>query len=264
MVVAESYRCLRELAGGGSSNLYLAEQIGSGQQVALKVLRATDASSISAFEHEQQLITKLGSPHAPRIFATGKDQGRAYVAMEYFPLGDLRRSMTGPLLASAALSMLMRIALALRAVHDAGVLHRDLKPGNILLRADGSVALCDFGVAAQLANAGAAANAELRRIVGTPEYMSPEQGHGEALDVRSDLYSLGVILYEMLRQRRPFTGVPPLQIFYLARHAPRPTLDAEQAYLQDLLDGLLASRREARFANAAVVLNEMRALRGKS
>jgi serine/threonine protein kinase len=263
MVVAESYRCLRELAGGGSSNLFLAEQISSKEPVVLKILRATDAESIAAFEREQRLIATLGSPHVPRIFATGQDQGRAYVAMEHFPLGDLRRAMAGPLLASAALSMLMRIAIALRAVHDAGVLHRDLKPGNILLRADGSVALCDFGVAAPLLDAGAAASSELRRIVGTPEYMSPEQGHGEALDVRSDLYSLGVILYEMLRQSRPFTGVPPLQIFYLARHAPRPTLDARHADLQDLLDGLLAARREARFANAAVVLNEVRALRGK-
>ena len=121
-----------------------------------------------------------------------------------FPAGDLRQRMKAPLVPATALHFLEQIASALEAIHSVGVLHRDLKPANVMLRADGSLCLIDFGLAK--ANELDAELTGTREIFGTPYYMSPEQGHAELIDARSDLYSLGVIFYEMLTGRKPYTG----------------------------------------------------------
>jgi serine/threonine-protein kinase PpkA len=133
-------------------------------------------------------------------------------------------------------------------VHATGVLHRDLKPANVMLRRDGGVALIDFGLAKD-----AALEADITdagQIIGTPHYMSPEQGHGEAIDVRSDLYSLGVILFEMLSGRKPFTAENPMAIIYMHRKSPVPQLPDAQTALQSLVQKLLAKAPEDRFATA--------------
>jgi len=140
------------------------------------------------------------------------------------------------------------IALGLAAVHATGVLHRDLKPANVMLRRDGGVALIDFGLAKD-----AALEADITdagQIIGTPHYMSPEQGHGEPIDVRSDLYSLGVILFEMLTGRKPFMAENPMAIIYMHRKTPLPQLPESQAALQPLLQKLLAKEPADRFESA--------------
>jgi serine/threonine protein kinase len=144
------------------------------------------------------------------------------------------------------------MAGALGALHEVGVLHRDVKPGNLLMRQDDSVAFIDFGLARQLrlesdiTGAGA--------IFGTPHYMSPEQGHGAPLDERSDLYSLGVVLYEMLTGDKPYVAETPLAVIYLHANAPIPRLPAHLSPLQSLLDGLLAKKPQDRPPSATAIV----------
>jgi serine/threonine protein kinase len=130
-----------------------------------------------------------------------------------------------------------------------GVLHRDLKPGNIMLRGDGSLALIDFGLARQFNSSGETTG--IGQIFGTPYYMSPEQGHGQALDARSDLYSLGVIFHEMLVHRKPYVAPTPMGVIYQHANAPLPVLADELQRYQPLLDKMLAKEVGDRFASAS-------------
>jgi serine/threonine protein kinase len=178
--------------------------------------------------------------------------------MEYFRAGDLRMRMKSGLAPLEALRFAAAIAEALQAIHAAGVLHRDLKPGNVMLRDDGSIALIDFGLAKD-----GGIDIEITDrgfIFGTPHYMSPEQGHGEAIDGRTDIYSLGVILFEMLVRAKPYADDNPMAIIYKHRHEPIPRLPADLAYLQPLLDSLLAKDPQARPSDAAVAIEALNAM----
>jgi eukaryotic-like serine/threonine-protein kinase len=168
--------------------------------------------------------------------------------MEFFALGDLRRRMRAGVSPREALRFAIAIARALSAVHAAGVLHRDLKPGNVMLRENGSIALIDFGLSKDAALA--LDVTDTGTIFGTPHYMSPEQGHAEPLDVRSDLYSLGVIVFEMLTGAKPYRADNPMAIVYKHRKEPLPQLPAPLQAVQPVLDRLLAKLPAQRFANA--------------
>ena len=147
------------------------------------------------------------------------------------------------------------MAAALQVVHEVGVLHRDLKPGNIMERADGSLALIDFGLAKHHD-----VNVEITgtgEIFGTPYYMSPEQGHGQPLDARSDLYSLGIIFYEMLARKKPFLAPTPMGVIYLHGNAPIPELPAELSEYEPLVERLLAKEPAQRFGSAQELLVEI-------
>jgi serine/threonine protein kinase len=144
------------------------------------------------------------------------------------------------------------MAAALQAVHEVGVLHRDLKPGNIMLRADRSLAIIDFGLAQPLGLR--VASGEVGEIFGTPYYMSPEQGHGRELDERSDLYSLGVIFFEMLTGRKPYIDANAMNVLYMHANAPLPELPVQLQRHQPVLRRLLAKQPAQRFASAAELL----------
>jgi serine/threonine protein kinase len=155
-----------------------------------------------------------------------------------------------------------QIAGALAAIHDAGILHRDLKPANIMFRDDGSLALIDFGLAKQMRLH--AAITGTGQIFGTPYYMSPEQGHAEPTDERSDLYSLGCIFYEMLTGERPFTASSPMGVIYRHAHAPRPRLSRALTHYQPVLDRLLAVDRYERYQSAEELLTALTAQASRS
>ncbi len=251
------YSCVRRLAVGGSSSVFLAVDGRTGEQRVLKIFRQVPdvvegSTTFDRFLREYELVAHLRHPNIARIHDIGVADDHLYLSMEYFPGGDLRARMRERLGPVAALNVVRQMAAALGALHEVGVLHRDVKPGNLLLRHDGTVAFIDFGLARQLRLESDITG--VGTIFGTPHYMSPEQGHGLPLDERSDLYSLGVVLYEMLTGEKPYLAETPLAVIFMHVNAPIPRLPTPLAPLQPLLDGLLAKRREDRFPSAAAIV----------
>ncbi len=248
---ARGYRLLRKLASGDGSSVYLTEQEATGREVVLKILREVpdalddEEDALTRFLQEFELIAELDHPNVVKIFDLGISDDHAYIAMEYFPAGDLRVRMKAGVTPEAAMDYMRQIAGALEAIHSVGILHRDLKPANIMLRADDTIALIDFGLAKKFRlRTGLTGTGE---IFGTPYYMSPEQGHGRPVDRRSDLYSLGVIVYEMLSGEKPFLAESAMGIIYKHSHAPIPRLAPSMAAYQPLVDRLMAKDPAERF-----------------
>jgi hypothetical protein len=249
------YRRIRTLAVGHFAELHVAESDARGELVAIKIARdiTADADLDHAFRRllqEHDMTQGVAPEFVVRVYDLGISDEHAYMVMEYFETGDLRRRLRTALSPADALQMARAIALGLAAVHATGVLHRDVKPANIMLRRNGGVALIDFGLAKDAALAADITDAG--QIIGTPHYMSPEQGHGEPIDARSDLYSLGIILYEMLTGRKPFLAENPMAIIYMHRKSPVPQLPEAQAALQPLLEKFLAKDPKDRFESATV------------
>jgi len=244
------YRHVRQLATGSVSDLFLAESDAAGALAVLKVSRSPradggDDPAYRRFVQELEIVERVRHRAVVKVYDVGMSGLYAWLAMEYFRAGDLRARMRAGITPREALAYAAGIARALAAVHDAEVLHRDVKPGNVMVRDDGSLALIDFGLARY-----AALDYEISdhgQIFGTPHYMSPEQGHGEPIDSRSDLYSVGAVLFEMLANRKPYTADNPMTIIYMHRKAPIPALPAELAVLQPLIERLLAKAPEDRF-----------------
>ena len=252
----KGYRFVRKLGSTEHSGVYLAERESTHLKVVLKVLRQMPAheASIGAFDRflqEYETIAEMDHPNIVRIYDLGVADDHAHIAMEYLGGGDLRVRIDKGIAERSAVQYLRQIAGALSAVHEKGVLHRDLKPGNIMLRKDGSIALIDFGIAKK-----AKLDSEITdkgEIFGTPYYMSPEQGHGNGVDERSDIYSLGVIFYEMLTGQKPFKADTAMGIIYLHGNAPIPLLPTRLAQYQALLNMMLAKAPADRLQSAAEI-----------
>jgi serine/threonine protein kinase len=252
----KGYRFIRALASTDYSGVYLAERESTQIKVVLKILRqgSQHADSIAAFDRflqEYETIADMDHPNIVKIYDLGIGDDHAHIVMEYLGGGDLRRKMEGGLGEQDAVQYLLQIASALSAVHDQNVLHRDLKPGNIMLRKDGSIALIDFGLAKRAKLE--AAITDTGEIFGTPYYMSPEQGHGSVVDERSDIYSLGVIFFEMLTGRKPFKGDTAMGIIYQHAQAPVPLLPRRLAGYQALINMMLAKQATDRLQSAAEI-----------
>jgi len=245
----KNYRLIRKLGSTEHSGVYLAERHSTRLQLVLKVLRQMPGNdaSIGVFDRflqEYETIAEMDHPNIVHIYDLGVADDHAHIAMEYLGGGDLRQKIDQGIPEHAAIQYLRQIAGALSAVHQKHVLHRDLKPANIMLRLDGSIALIDFGLAkkAKLASE----ITDKGEIFGTPYYMSPEQGHGNGVDQRSDIYSLGVIFYEMLTGQKPFKADSAMGIIYQHGNAPIPSLPSHLARFQALLDKMLAKAPEDR------------------
>ncbi len=212
------YRVLERLGRGASADVYLAEDTVMRRKVALKLLRLRDAEprQLQRFEREAQCASMLNHPNVVTVFDIGVDDDVHYIASEYIEGETLRQRLArGPLVFSEAVAIAAGVTSALAAAHEAWIVHRDVKPENIMLRRDRGVKVLDFGVAT-LANGGGDSSDPLRRpgaLVGTLHYLSPEQVRGEpVIDTRSDIYSVGVVLYEMLAGYPPFSGGTPLDV----------------------------------------------------
>jgi len=263
-IMIRGHRCLRQVGSGGMCTIYLAESERAGTVVVLKVFsQVPDVSeriaSFDRFLREYQIVAGLHHKNIVQIYDLGVADDHAYIAMEHFPAGDLRHRMKTSMSPATALNFLEQMASALHAIHSVGILHRDMKPANVMLRADGTLCLIDFGLAK--ANAADADLTGTREIFGTPYYMSPEQGHAESIDARSDIYSLGVMFYEMLIGRKPFSGSTAMEVIYKHKRAELPEIAPEFASYEDLLRRMLAKSPADRFQSAAELLRALSALK---
>jgi DNA-binding response OmpR family regulator len=241
--------------------VYLARSHAAGQDVALKVSKTSrdETASRQFLEREYTAITAIRDPAVVRIHDYGIHAGFEYLAMEYFPRGDLKARMQNGVTELEALRYVEQIATALQVVHHAGLLHRDLKPPNVMLRENDDVALIDFGLARALD--GSTPSTRTGVLRGSPYYMSPEQALGEQLDARSDFYSLGVMLYEMLTGRKPYTGGTAMDVLQQHVNAPVPRLPLSLARNEPLLAKLMAKNRNERFTRAEEVIAAVAGLR---
>jgi len=258
------YELLEEIARGGMGVIYKAVHTALHRPVAIKVLYPeyrTDASFLKRFEREARALARLDHPHIIRIYDVSEEQNPYYIVMELFPGKDLKQLILEkqPFSPPEACAMILQAAEALSFAHSKGIIHRDIKPGNILVDRDGRVKITDFGIVAAADELSATPTGE---ILGTPEYMSPEQARGEQIDGRSDLYSLGVVLYKMLTGRTPFEGISrPSIIGKLISDHHEFVLSFSPAIpspLQDLVRSLLRKRAEDRVIDAKALTVEIR------
>ncbi len=242
------YKILSELGRGGIATVYLAVQESLDRQVALKVmspLLAMEPDYAERFIREGRTVAQLSHSNIITVYDIGLQKHQLFIAMEYISGGNMRAIMPehqdDP---EWALSIAGQIALALGYAHTVGIVHRDVKPENILFRENGSAVLTDFGIAKTITS-----NTNLTRagtIIGTPKYMSPEQTDGLGNDPRTDIYSLGIILYEMLTGNVPYDSENSMAVLYAHVHAPIPELPEKLSDLQPLLNNLLAKKAEDR------------------
>jgi DNA-binding NarL/FixJ family response regulator len=251
-LVIPGYIVKKKIGEGGMASIYLAEREEDRLTVVLKILKLEgdkDSSLLIRFMREYKLIAQINHPNIVQIYERAFASNFAYIAMEYFPYGDLKERLQKRLDPKTALSYLKQIAVGLGAAHDKGIVHRDMKPANMLFRTKDILAITDFGIA-KIVDIDNQVKKELTMdgsLMGTLYYISPEQIEGAEADQRSDIYSLGIIMYKMLTGRHPFDGTTPYEVFEGHLWAPIPELPKDFAILQPLLNGLLAKDPDERF-----------------
>jgi len=243
------YSVLRTLGVGGMATVYLAVQESLEREVALKVMApvlAANADFCEQFLKEGRITAKLSHPHLVTVHDIGSYRGTYYMASEYLSAGSLRERLQGGLNAYDALNIVHDLASGLTYAHEMGFVHRDVKPGNILFRSSGAAVLADFGIAKAIKSISSATMAGT--AIGTPDYMSPEQAQASPVDGRTDIYSLGAVLFEMLSGRKPYVANDPYAVALRHVTDPVPRLPETLAWLQPLIDQTMAKDREQRFA----------------
>jgi len=259
--LATGYKIVRKIGQGAMSKVYLAEREGDSQSLVLKILDIKNApghASIGRFVLEAELISELNTPFVVKIFEHGLTEYYAFIAMEFFSRGDLKQRMEMNLPPELVTTYMIHIAYALNEIHKIGVVHRDLKPANIMFRGDDSLALADFGISKKLNSTSNLTT--LGQIIGTPHYMSPEQGEGLTIDSRTDLYSAGIMLFELLTREKPFTAPSPAALIYKHVHDDVPRLPQELDRFQGIIDKLLAKNPDDRYSSAKDLITALEPL----
>jgi eukaryotic-like serine/threonine-protein kinase len=265
----QQYEIVRHLASGGMGEVYLATDEALGRQVALKVLStrySQDTGRVRRLEQEARAASALNHPNIVTVHELGRDGSTCFIAQEYVEGITLReRLRSGPMPLDEIVAISGQIAAALHVAHSAGVIHRDIKPENIMLRGDGLVKILDFGIAKFLSDAiapGPATSAGL--ILGTVDYMSPEQLRGLDIDIRTDIWSLGVVMFEMFAGRRPFDA-PTVSdaIARILETEPPPAGGTIPLPMQRILRKALSKERVSRYPSAADLARDLRAAQNR-
>lgn len=251
----DGYRLVRLIGKGASSQVYLADNGPDSGSLVLKLLDLTmvkNPSWVVRFKREATSIAELNSPFVVKIHDHGITQRYAFIAMEFFPRGDLKHRMELNITAHMAFNYMSHVAYALQAIHEIGIVHRDLKPANIMFRGNDSLALADFGISKNVED-----DLDLTiagQILGTPYYMSPEQGKGGPVDTRTDIYSMGVMLYELLTGEKPYKGRTTMAVISEHFLADIPALPASLSQYQEIIDRCLAKEPGSRYQTAEELL----------
>jgi hypothetical protein len=248
------YEIVQQVGEGGTAKVYLARRKLDGLVVTVKTLDnelIADPRALKRFFEEYAIVSRLSSPLVVRIYDHGITDRNVFTVMEYLPGGDLKARMKERLTPEQALYLTVATGRALVAIHEAGVIHLDLKPQNVMFRSDGSLVLVDFGVSLLIDRITAS---QLDQTLGTPAYVSPEQVLGEPCDGRTDLYSLGALLYEMLTGQRMYAASSVGDLLSKHVNDPLPRLPDELADYQGLLDRLVAKKPASRFGSARAML----------
>jgi serine/threonine protein kinase len=262
----DRYVLKRRIAVGGMGEVWRAEDIVLGRQVAIKILKPTlghDASFLERFRREARHTAALSHPGIAQVFDYNEEQGRAYLVMELVPGEPLSTMLTRHqrLDVDQTLDIVAQTAEALQVAHDAGVVHRDVKPGNVLVMPDGKVKITDFGIARA---ADGTSLTQTGRVMGTAHYLSPEQAAGQKASPASDIYALGVVTYECLAGNRPFGGRSDLELAEAhLRESPSPLPEDVPGPVQDLVARLLAKDPNQRPRRASDLAREITRLRAR-
>jgi serine/threonine protein kinase len=265
----DRYKILRQLGSGGSAEVYLAEDTVLRRKVALKILHkkmTEDAQQVERFRSEAEWMSMLSHPNLLTIFEVGEADGVHFIASEFVEGETLRQKLShGPLTLRNALEIAIDVASALRVAHEMWIVHRDVKPENILIHPEGFVKVLDFGVAKLTQPLSAKKPITLpRMVVGTLQYLAPEQIRGEAVDPRTDLWALGAVLFESITGEAPFTSSNVAELFVAITTGEVPRVEergvAAPPQLDKILRRLLAKTPEERPESAAVVIAELKDL----
>jgi len=268
-VIDGRYRVLGQLDRGGMASVYTAHDERLDRVVALKIMHASladDPGFVSRFVREAKSAARLTDPHVVSVFDQGSDDGLVYLVMEFVPGRTVRTVLHehGPLSPSQALAILEPVVQALAAAHRAGLIHRDVKPENVLISDDGRVKVADFGLARAI-TAGTSSTATQGVLIGTVAYLAPEQAEQGLSDARSDVYSAGILLYELLTGSVPFTGETPLSVVYQHVNKDVPAPSTRRPGIPTAVDELVvhATQREPgrRFHDATDFLEALKAVR---
>jgi tRNA A-37 threonylcarbamoyl transferase component Bud32/CheY-like chemotaxis protein len=253
------YAIVKEIATSNFSSVYLARSTRLRRNVVLKVMRRgtspREIDDADRFQREYEIISSIAHRAIAEIYDFGALPEYQYLALEYIPCGDLKDRLRNPMSLDESLYYLRSIAEALRVIHVFGILHRDLKPANVMLREDNSPVLIDFGLARRSMDEAGTTSAG--QVLGSPYYISPEQAQGQRVDARTDIYSLGVMFYEMLTGQRPYAGKSALDIMEQHANAPVPHLPDNVALQQALVDRLMAKRLSERYASSDELLADL-------
>ena len=254
------YQIKAHVGSGGMAVVFRATQESLQRSVALKVLKNTESKEwTERFLNEGRILASLNHRNIITVHDIGIHAGHIYISMEYLDGGDLKRRIKSGMTTKEALQIVATIGEALEIAHKKGVIHRDIKPGNILFRPDGTPVLADYGIAKDFERETDVTTDGT--VIGTPDYLAPEQARIEPVDGRTDIYGLGIIFYEMLTGKKPFLGDSPVAVVFKHLDEPIPQLPEELAMYQPLLEKMTAKDPDDRFASAVELLTAVTQLR---